>query len=106
MRLLGYLYGKRLVSKVALASRKEGAGEGECPNRETISSRLFFLLTPPLKMEQTECSETLAYKIQMPGNHPKERIQHSEHSESLKSRLYSISFVVLAEVTVLHHSLV
>ena len=23
----------------------------------------------------TECSETLAYKIQMPGNHRKERIQ-------------------------------
>jgi len=24
-----------------------------------------------MKMEQTECSETSAYKIQMPGNHPK-----------------------------------
>jgi len=24
----------------------------------------------------TECSETWANKIQMPGNHPKERIQH------------------------------
>jgi len=27
-------------------------------------------------MEQTECSETSAYKIQMPGNHPNERIKH------------------------------
>jgi hypothetical protein len=36
-------------------------------------------------MEQTECSETLAQKIQMPGNHPKERIQHSQHRENLKS---------------------
>jgi len=37
-------------------------------------------------MEQTEHSETSSYKIQMPGNHPKQRIQHSEHSKSLKSR--------------------
>ena len=28
-----------------------------------------------MKMEQTECSETSAYKFQMPGNHPKESIQ-------------------------------
>jgi hypothetical protein len=33
-------------------------------------------------MEQTERSD----KIQMPGNDPKQRIQHSEHSKSLKSR--------------------
>jgi len=29
--------------------------------------------------------ETSAYKIQTPGIRPKERIQHSEHGESLKS---------------------
>jgi hypothetical protein len=40
-----------------------------------------------MKMEQTVCSEMSAYKIQTPGNHPKERIQHSEHGESLKSRM-------------------
>jgi len=28
-----------------------------------------------MKMEQTECSETLAYKIQTPGNYPEENIQ-------------------------------
>jgi len=39
-----------------------------------------------MKMEQTGCSEMLAYKIQMPGNYPEESIQHSEHGESLKSR--------------------
>jgi hypothetical protein len=39
-----------------------------------------------MKMEQTECSEMSAYKIQMPGNYPEENIQHLEHSESLKSR--------------------
>jgi hypothetical protein len=42
--------------------------------------------TPPLKMEQTGCSETAAHKIQTPGNYPEENIQHSEHGESLKSR--------------------
>jgi hypothetical protein len=31
-------------------------------------------------------TETLAYKIQTPGNHQKEILQHSEHGESLKSR--------------------
>jgi len=34
----------------------------------------------------TECSDTSAYKIQMPGNYPEESIQHSEHGKSLKSR--------------------
>ena len=33
----------------------------------------------PMKMEQTECSETSAYKFQTPGNHPKESIQHVLH---------------------------
>jgi hypothetical protein len=30
-----------------------------------------------MKMEQTECAETSAYKIQTPGNYPEERIQIS-----------------------------
>ena len=44
-------------------------------------------------MEQTECSETSAYRIQTPGNYPKESIQHTEHGESLKSRKNSIDFI-------------
>jgi len=36
-----------------------------------------------MKMEQTECFETSAYKIQAPGNHPKESKQHSGHGEYL-----------------------
>jgi hypothetical protein len=36
--------------------------------------------------DETECSETSAYKIQTPGNYPEENIQHTEHGESLKSR--------------------
>jgi 6-phosphogluconate dehydrogenase len=54
---------------------------------------------PPMKMEQTECSETLAYKIQTPGNYPEESIQHSEHGESLKSSLYISQLVYLAMST-------
>jgi hypothetical protein len=43
-------------------------------------------------MEQTECSKTLAYNIQMLGNHPKEIIQQSEHSQSLKSKTHNFFF--------------
>ena len=43
----------------------------------------------PMKMEKTECSETSAYKLQTPGYYPKESIQHTEHGESLKSRMDS-----------------
>ena len=52
-----------------------------------VRRKNFFLLTPPMKMEQTVCSKTSAYKIQAPGNHPKVRVQHSEHGKSLKSRV-------------------
>jgi hypothetical protein len=40
-----------------------------------------------MKMEQPECSEMSAYKIQTLGNYPEESVQHSEHGESLKSRI-------------------
>jgi hypothetical protein len=48
-----------------------------------------------MQMEQTACSETWAWKIQMPGNHTKERIQHSEHSKSLKSGIYTLTFTFI-----------
>jgi len=44
-----------------------------------------------MKMEQTECSETSAYKIQTPGYYPEERIQQSEHGEILKSSIGHVS---------------
>ena len=37
--------------------------------------------------DETEGSETSVYKIQTPENYPDESIQHSEHSEILKSRI-------------------
>jgi hypothetical protein len=54
-------------------------------------------------MEQTECSETSAYKIQTPGNYPEEDIQHTEHGESLKSRrIVSPTFAAISRLAVAH----
>jgi len=55
MSLLGYLY-ERTFSLV---------------NTPTVPSLLFFLRKPPMKMEQTECFERSAYKIQTPRKYPK-----------------------------------
>jgi len=56
---------------------------------QTFRNTLFHLHRQvgtylPMKMEETECSETSAYKIQTPENYPEESIQHSKHGESLK----------------------
>ena len=40
-----------------------------------------------MKMEHTECSETLVYEIQKPRNYPEEFIQLSEHDENFRSRI-------------------
>jgi len=45
-------------------------------------------------MEQTESSETLAYKIQTPGNYPEDSMQHSEHVGSVKSRILNLMFSI------------
>src|SRR5215475_2760653 len=60
---------------------------------------------PSMKMEQTESSETSAYKIQTPGNYPEESIQHSEHGESLKSgnKLISVTCCVCILLYVAFH---
>jgi hypothetical protein len=42
----------------------------------------------------TECSETSAYKIQTSENYPEENIQHTEHGESLKSRIVYFYFII------------
>jgi len=41
----------------------------------------------PMKMEQTECSETLAYKFQTPGNYPEESIQQEESYKYIKVKV-------------------
>jgi hypothetical protein len=65
----------------------------------TILKILLFYTYLPMKMEQTECSETSAYKIQTPGNYPEENIQHTEHSESLKSRILQILYQRIIRTT-------
>ena len=40
-----------------------------------------------MKMEQTECSETSAYKIQTPGNYPEENIQQTESFQTNVARV-------------------
>jgi len=42
-----------------------------------------------MKMEQTECSETLAYKIQAQGNYPEVSIEFTLTSRSVKWQLGS-----------------
>jgi len=63
-------------------------------NTPTFSNLVILHIYPPMKMEQTECSEISAYKIQKPGNYPGESIQYSEHGENLKSRKVSNKFLV------------
>jgi len=73
--MLGYLYGRFGLSQTFC-----------CINTPTFSTPVILHTYLPMRMEQTECSETLAYKIQMPRNYPEESVQHSEHVESFKSR--------------------
>jgi len=54
-------------------------------NTSTFSIPVILHTYLPMNMEQTECSETSAYKIRTPGNYPAESIPHSEHGENLKS---------------------
>ena len=51
----------------------------------------------PMKMEQTESSETSVHKLQTPGYYPKESIQHTEHGESLKTSFY-VFFISKAHI--------
>jgi hypothetical protein len=44
-------------------------------------------------MEQTDCAEALAFKLQILENLPEESIQHSVHDKSLKSRTLCLLFV-------------
>jgi hypothetical protein len=47
-----------------------------------------------MKMEQIVCSETSAYKIQTPGNHPEENIQHNVYFNYLFRQVsYSLNLL-------------
>ena len=64
---------------------------GDSPASDLYMPTFRNTLSVPIKMKQIECSETSAYINQAPGNHPKENTQHSEHGESLQSRIVSIT---------------
>jgi len=89
--MLGYLYGKG--EPLAQAIFKPNLFPYKYPN---ILYPVILHTYPPLKMEQTGCSETFAYKIQTPGNYPEESTRHSEHGESLQSRIVIKVFSVLS----------
>jgi hypothetical protein len=50
---------------------------------------------PPMKMELIQCSETSAYKIQMPGNYPEDNILHPQHGKSLKTTMLLLTLWLL-----------
>ena len=60
------------------------------PIRTLAWLHLVILHTyPPLKLEQTECSETSAYKIQTPGNYPEESVQLKPYiSEAVSASVF------------------
>jgi hypothetical protein len=82
------IYFKANTNDVCFLLGNSPASEFYIPTfRNTVPSSNAGMYVPtPIKMEQTECSETSTYKIQTPGNYPEESVQHSEHGESLKSR--------------------
>jgi len=49
--------------------------EISCRNTPKFSTTVILHNYQPMKMEQTECSETSVYKIQTPGNYPEESRQ-------------------------------
>ena len=71
--------GRRFGSKISCANSKDS---------DSVTLLTIGAGYQPMKMEQTECSETSAYKIQTPGNYPKENIQHTEQGKSLKSKFF------------------
>ena len=63
---------RRVLSVVCFLLGNSTASEFYMP---TFRNTLFHLRRT-MKMEQTECSYTWAYKIQAPENYPEESIQH------------------------------
>jgi hypothetical protein len=45
----------------------------------------------PVKVQTTECSETLAFNIQTQGKYPEENIPYLQHGESLKTTISLLS---------------
>jgi uncharacterized protein (DUF2132 family) len=68
---LEYLYRKRFDWKIGSAIFQSYLLLCKYSSFSLLQSHFILL---PMKMEQIECSETSAYKIETPGNYPKENI--------------------------------
>jgi len=66
LNVVGFLLGNFLVSEVYMPMFRN--------NLSHLHRRIGTY--PPMKVEQTECFEPSAYKLQTPGNYPEESIQH------------------------------
>jgi hypothetical protein len=80
--MLWYLYGKRFGSKIVNRLRLFSSQTFSPINSPTFLKPSHSSHLPAYEDEQ--CSETSAYKIQTPGNHPEESTQHSEHGEKFE----------------------
>jgi hypothetical protein len=60
-------------------------------NHSQIKSLFAYL---PIKMEQTECYETSAYKIQTPGNYPEENIQLEVSMLYIKTQIFQQQVII------------
>jgi hypothetical protein len=71
----------------------------------TFSTAVTLHTNSPMKMEHTQCSETLAFKLQTPGNNPEESTRHPILCLSLVSPTYfPLLFVsVRCAVSVIDH---
>ena len=49
----------------------------------------------PMKMEQTECSETSVYKIQTTGNDPEESLQQDSRKSGKERPLASVALITI-----------
>jgi hypothetical protein len=100
LRIVWVANGRRFDPKITCARRRLFSSQtfSRCARRSLFSSQNFSRWLPklfsnlvnhhlPAYEDGTECSETSAYKIQTPGNCPKENIQLTEHGGSLKSRI-------------------
>jgi hypothetical protein len=60
----------------------------------TFSTPVTLHTYPPMKMEQTQCSEMLALKLQTPVNHPEESIHQSPSLPSMVCYRVALNFVM------------
>jgi hypothetical protein len=68
---VGHLYGKRFGSKKSLSHTEGGDG---------VVAGILHTYSP-MKMEQAESSETLAFNLQKPRNNPEDSIRYLNPAE-------------------------